>query len=289
MLIRFFLLFFLSHTSQLLHADTSYWDAGLVTSYVHYSDLQRRWAMSFLAPHLKGLNGNEEILDIGCGDGKITADISKFVPSGSIVGIDLSASMIGWAKKQYHRLEYPNLTFHEGHFLESNPGTFDLIISFCALQHCSDQKKALTMLSQALKPNGKLLILVPLMNNAAWNRARSTVQHRSQWAAYWNKASPRTFFTPQQYIDVLEQSNLVAVSVETVNTMDPFVNIEEILDWLEGTFPPVVPKDVVREFYTQWIEEYLKQDPSAISEDGVIYAKLGYIGIEATLQSAANE
>ncbi len=289
MFIQLLLLLLLSHTSLQLHADASYWDAGLVRSYVHHSDLQRRWAISFLAPHLKGLKGDEEILDIGCGDGKITADISKFIPTGSIIGIDLSTSMIGWAQKQYHQREYPNLTFQEGSFLESNLGSFDLIISFCALQHCSDQKSALTTLSQALKPNGKLLILVPLMNNAAWNQARSIVQNRPQWSDYWKNFSPRKFLTPQQYIEVLEQSNLKAISVEAVHTMDSFVDMEEILDWLGGTIPPVIPKDIVREFYTQWIEEYLKLDPSAISADGVIYAKLGYIGIEAVLGSTADE
>lgn len=280
---RLLILLFLSHTSLELHADASYWDAGLVKSYVHHSDLQRRWAMSFLAPHLKSLIGNEEILDIGCGDGKITADISKFVPAGCVIGIDLSTSMISWAQKQYHRQEYPNLAFQEGSFLEFKLGSFDLIISFCALQHCSDQQIALKKLSEALKPNGKLLILVPLMNNAAWNQARSTVQNRPQWSDYWKNFSPRKFPTPQQYIEILAQSNLKVISVEAVNTMDPFVNREEMLDWSEGTFSPVVPKEKAREFYTQWIEEYLKLDPSAISEDGVIYAKFGYIGIEAAL------
>jgi trans-aconitate 2-methyltransferase len=81
--------------------------------------------MSFLAPHLKKLIGNEDIIDIGCGDGKITADVSKFIPAGSIVGVDLSRSMIDWAQRQYHRQEYPNLTFHEGSFLESNLGSFE--------------------------------------------------------------------------------------------------------------------------------------------------------------------
>ncbi len=289
MLIRLLILLYFSHTSLLLHAETSYWDAALIKSYVHYSDLQRRWAMSFLAPHLKSLIGNEEILDVGCGDGKITADISKFVPAGSIVGIDLSASMIGWAQKQYHFQEYPNLKFKEGSFLEQNLGLFDVIVSFCALQHCSDQTEALKMLSQSLKPNGKLLILVPFMHNSAWNQARGVVQSRPQWSDYWKNFTPRKFLSPQQYIEILEKSNLQVISVEAIQTMDPFVDREEILDWLEGTFAPAVPKEKVREFYTQWIEEYLKLDPSAISGDGVIYAKLGYIGIEATLKGVSDE
>lgn len=70
-----------------------------------------------MAPHLKNLKGNEHILDVGCGDGKITADISKFVPNGFVLGIDLAKPMIEWAKKQYHPMEYSNLSFQEGNLI----------------------------------------------------------------------------------------------------------------------------------------------------------------------------
>ena len=40
------------------------------------------------------LSGSERVLDIGCGDGKITAEIAERLPSGSVVGVDPSAAMI---------------------------------------------------------------------------------------------------------------------------------------------------------------------------------------------------
>jgi ubiquinone/menaquinone biosynthesis C-methylase UbiE len=72
-----------------LNAHTSYWKDHMIRAYVHNSELQRRWAWAFLAPHLKEVSSDANILDIGCGDGKITADISKFVPEGKVVGIDI--------------------------------------------------------------------------------------------------------------------------------------------------------------------------------------------------------
>ncbi len=266
-----------------LHADVSYWDNDMVRSYVHYSDLQRRWAWSFLAPHLKEIQPDAKILDIGCGDGKITADIAKFIPKGSILGIDLSNSMLEWAKKQYHSLEYPNLSFKERSFLETGlVDQFDLIISFCALQHCADQRGALGEISKILKPNGKVLILVPAMNNKAWNQARAKVQASPKWAPYWQGYSPRKFLSVQQYEDLLKETGFHVVKIENIQTMDPFIDKDEILDWLEGTFAPVVPKDQAREFYREWIEEFLQSDSQSTDERGTIYAKLGFIGIEAT-------
>jgi ubiquinone/menaquinone biosynthesis C-methylase UbiE len=70
--------------------------------------------------------------------------------------------MVEWARKQYHSLKYSNLSFKKGNFLETGlVDQFDLIISFCALQHSADQRGALGEISKILKPNGKVLILVP--------------------------------------------------------------------------------------------------------------------------------
>lgn len=266
-------------------AESSYWDASLVRSYVHSSELQRRWAISFLAPHLKTLRGDERVLDIGCGDGKITADLSRFVANGSVLGIDPSSSMIGWALRQFHPAEYPNLGFAEGSFLElRQDGLFDWAVSFCALQHCPDIPAALETARSLLKPGGKLLILVPALNHPAWNQARAAVQKRPRWHVYWHNIPPRKFLTALQYEEILSRLGFASFSVRSVETRDPFVDREELLIWLEGTFTPAVPLAERRAFYAEWIDEYLRLDPGAMGPDGVIYAKMGVIRIEAENQ-----
>ncbi|USN51603.1 MAG: methyltransferase domain-containing protein [Myxococcales bacterium] len=47
------------------------------------------------------LKGNEEILDIGCGDGAISNKIAYMIPQGNIIGIDISKSMIECARENY--------------------------------------------------------------------------------------------------------------------------------------------------------------------------------------------
>jgi ubiquinone/menaquinone biosynthesis C-methylase UbiE len=287
---RLYLFILFLSVETLLHADVSYWDTKLIRAYVHHSDLQRRWAWSFMASHLKGLNGNEQILDVGCGDGKITADIAKFVPNGSVTGIDLAKPMIAWARKQYHLAEYPNLSFQEGSFLDPRvEGSFDLIVSFCALQHCSDQQAALQNLARLLKPEGKLLILVPTRNNSAWNQARAYVVSSPKWSEYWRGFTPRKFLTAEQYTELLKLADLLPIKVETIQTMDPFVDKTEMINWCAGTYPSVVPELEAPDFYREWIDEYVRLDPQAMSEEGVIYAKLGYIVMEARKAKMADE
>jgi len=238
--------------------------------------------MSFLAPHLKELKGNEQILDIGCGDGKITADISKFIPHGTILGLDPSVAMIDWACKQYHPTSYPNLHFQLGGFLDQNLcETYDLIVSFCALPHCQNQDLAFYQMALRLKPQGKLLLLVPAINNPAWSQARSRTQNSPKWNKYWKDYQPRKFLKPAEYEMLLECNHFRPIHIELVETPDPFINRQELLDWLMGTFYPAVPPELRAEFYGEWIDEYLKLNPEALRENGVIHIELSYITIEA--------
>lgn len=271
-------LFFIQHN---LRADTSYWNDHIVRSYVHNSELQRRWAWSFLAPHLQKLKGDEQILDIGCGDGKITADISKFIPGGHITGIDPSNDMLIWAKKQYCELEYPNVSFEDGGFLEYNlTNTFDIVFSNCALQHCPNQKLAIQNAAELLKPNGKLLILIPALDNSAWIKARKTLQASPKWARYWQNTTPRKIHTLEEYTEFLINAHLQPLKIEKKATLDPFIDREDFLSFLLGTFTPAVPPELAREFWLEFIDEYSRLLPEALKPNGVIEARFGTIVIE---------
>ncbi|WP_413159975.1 class I SAM-dependent methyltransferase [Capilliphycus salinus ALCB114379] len=60
--------------------------------------------------HLK-LKGSESVLDVGCGDGKITAEFAVSLPQGKVVGVDNSPEMIAHAVRTYPPCEYANLSF----------------------------------------------------------------------------------------------------------------------------------------------------------------------------------
>ena len=190
------LLIFLTFSVTHLAADISYWDLKLVRAYVHNSDLQRRWAWAHLAPKIRQLKGDERILDIGCGDGKITADVSKFIPQGYILGIDPSTSMLEWAKKQYCKREDPNLQFIEGGFLEPNTSElFDVVISNCALQHSSNQQQSFKNLGVLLLANGKLWVLIPALDSEAkWKPSTKTSSSLLQMVLLLEKCSSSKFF-----------------------------------------------------------------------------------------------
>ncbi len=97
------------------------------------------------------LNGTERVLDIGCGDGRVTQKIALRVPNGAVLGIDASNGMITSAKKyesenlRFKVLEVNELSFHE---------QFDVVFSHAALHWVRDHGILLQKTYEALQLGG---------------------------------------------------------------------------------------------------------------------------------------
>jgi trans-aconitate 2-methyltransferase len=87
-------------------AAKNVWNAA---DYAAHSNVQQTWARELIAQlHLRG---DEHVLDVGCGDGKVTAEIAQAVPRGFVTGIDASPQMIAFAQKTFPPKKNPNLAF----------------------------------------------------------------------------------------------------------------------------------------------------------------------------------
>jgi len=75
--------------------------------YDNNSSLQYRIGVGAVASF--NLQGDEKVLDVGCGNGKTSALCADTLNSGSLVAIDLSASMIDFANENYGNIA--NLQF----------------------------------------------------------------------------------------------------------------------------------------------------------------------------------
>jgi 2-polyprenyl-3-methyl-5-hydroxy-6-metoxy-1,4-benzoquinol methylase len=106
----------------------------------------------------KNIPAGEEVLDVGCGNGIITAAVGK---SGFLVtGIDSSEKTIALAKSSN---DLPNVKFMvvAAGDLAVQPGKFAAIICSEVLEHLSHPSALLDILKKSLKDNGILLVTVP--------------------------------------------------------------------------------------------------------------------------------
>ena len=98
----------------------------------------------------------QQILDLGCGTGNLTAATLHYYPDASIHALDLSAEILNECRQRF--IQHKNVFYHQQDFSELNfaPETFDLIISSIAIHHIPDEAKAglYAQVYRLLKPGG---------------------------------------------------------------------------------------------------------------------------------------
>ena len=135
------------------------------TDYEKNSSQQQLWARELIAK--LNLQGDEKVLDVGCGDGKVTAEIAGRLPHGSVLGIDKSGEMIALAQQRHGVDTHPNLHFQvaDASHLPFH-GEFSLVFSNAALHWVRDHRPVLQGIARSLQPGGRILLQMGGQGNA---------------------------------------------------------------------------------------------------------------------------
>lgn len=130
------------------------WDAA---SYRAVSALQAWLADKSLAA--LALRGDERVLDVGCGDGRISAAIAARLPDGQVLGVDASQQMVDFAAAAFPAAAHPNLRFAVADAAAlALPPAYDVAVSFNALHWVRDDAAVLRGLHAAVLPGGRALL-----------------------------------------------------------------------------------------------------------------------------------
>ncbi|WP_088240520.1 class I SAM-dependent methyltransferase [Calothrix rhizosoleniae] len=140
----------------------------------------------------------EQILDIGCGTGQLTAEIAN---TGAVaVGIDTDAGMITQA-----RINYPQIQFSVTDGKEFRTDTpFDAVFSNAVLHWIPQADVVIKRIYQALKPGGRFIAEFGGKGNiSAIRQAIYTVL--SEMGQFPEKLNPWYFPSIGEYASLLEQ------------------------------------------------------------------------------------
>ena len=185
------------------------WNAEL---YRERSSLQQAMAAEVL--QALDLAPSERVLDVGCGDGRITAEIARRVANGYVVGVDASSNMIELASRKIQ----PNLRFEvaDARSLPFNH-EFDLVVSFNALHWIHEQELALASIHKSLKPGGTAhLRLVPIGPRTSIETVLEETRNSPTWSEYFRGfRDPYLRLTQDEYCSLVRKSNFRVVRVQT--------------------------------------------------------------------------
>ena len=256
------------------------WDAA---DYAKSSAVQQRWARELLAK--LGLQGNERLLDLGCGDGKVTAEIASLLPDGAVLGVDNSPEMIELAQSCFSETEYPNLSFQVVDALNLNfQNEFDVIFSNAVLHWVADHASVLRGVSDALKPGGRILLQMGGRGNATEViAAMDKVVSMPEWRDYFvGFQFPYSFYGMEEYAEWLPQTGFAPVRVELIPKDMAHVDRSAFEGWLRTTWLPYirrVSEEQQQEFLKQVVDVYLTANPA--SSDGVVHVQMMRLEVEA--------
>ncbi len=233
------------------------WDGQ---DYAAHSEVQKQWALELMEK--LDLQGSERLLDIGCGDGKVTVLLAARLPEGQVVGIDSSEEMIALARQTYSHSRH-NLRFFPGDarnlkFREE----FDAIFSNAALHWIIDHRPVIRGMYRALKPGGRVLVQMGGQGNgAAVVRAMEQVIDRSQWRPYFDDFTfPYGFYGIDAYSAWLTDAGFTIRDIQLIPKDMVHADRDKFTGWIRTTWLPYlqrVPATARGRFIDEVVTTYL--------------------------------
>jgi len=273
----------------LINSTCSPWDPE---EYAQTNNAQREYALRVLPKlHLKG---NEQVLDVGCGDGGLTGVIAHAFLSkgGHIKGIDKDEKMVALAKKiaisvqqyLYNKssskpsfleklnnpsaisIAPPNVDIERGDIVNYNSQKkYDAVVSFACLHWVSEYSKALKNITNALKPGGKTL-LCHVVDDPPMEKEVRKVLATPKWKQYQAKYqnTPKIPDVPsaEKVLKGVRATGAIIekfkVAAESIDGQDP----EKVKkNFLSSPLYSYIPKKERKEFVEDVFTEYISQHP----------------------------
>ena len=104
------------------------------------------------------LQTRPRILDLGCGQGHITAFINQQIAVAEVCGLDYSISAIRYANREYPGIDFVVASAYQCPYRE---GYFDIVVCNNLWEHVPDPLLLLNKIARVITPGGFLIISTP--------------------------------------------------------------------------------------------------------------------------------
>jgi len=205
------------------------WDPG---TYLRFSDERARPFVEMLAR--VGAATPSVVVDLGCGEGALTASLAGRWPGARITGVDSSPEMLAAAAA--HAVP-GRVAFAAGDVRDWEPGgPIDVLVSNAVLHWVPGHDRIMARWAGWLSPGGRLAVQVPGNFRAPTHALLTELCRSPRWSAQLAAAAPDpdAVLSPAGYYDVLTGAGLVADVWETTY-LHVLTGDDPVLAWVRTT------------------------------------------------------
>lgn len=207
--------------------DPAEWDA---TTYDRVADPQARWGAAVL--ERLPLQGDETVLDAGCGSGRVTEQLLARLPRGRVVALDASTAMLAQARTRL-AASAGRVSFVHADLMHLRPSDLagaapvGAVFSTATFHWVADHSRLFRNLASVLRPGGRLVAQCGGEGNIA-GLLRVVSSLGIDRAGTWEYASPAT--TEKR----LREAGFHAIQTWTAPEPTRFDSAEQLHDFLEA-------------------------------------------------------
>jgi trans-aconitate 2-methyltransferase len=197
-------------------------------------------------------DGAREVADLGCGDGRLTAELHRSLGARATLGVDRSPAMIERAAA--HSGE--GVRFELGDIGTSEwPDTFDVVFANASLQWVPDHPAVLERWVRSLRSGGQLAAQVPAnADHPAHLLAAETAGELL--ADPPPDAVAENVLAPEAYAAVLDDLGCTRQHVHLQIYVHHLASTAEIVEWVKGTTLTRFKEPMGEAGWTRFVEAY---------------------------------
>jgi trans-aconitate 2-methyltransferase len=179
----------------------------------------------------------DELVDLGCGTGDLTAALAAHLGVGSAVGVDSSPAML--ERAAVHRSE--RVRFEPGDIgAWCAPGGVDVVFANASLQWVPDHRAVLERWTDSLRAGGRLAVQVPANADHPSHLASVEAARTAPFLDALGGDPPpdpvaANVRTPEWYATVLHELGFAEQSVRLQVYAHVLASSTEVIEWVRGT------------------------------------------------------
>jgi ubiquinone/menaquinone biosynthesis C-methylase UbiE len=227
--------------------------------YRENSSIQAGLAAEFLQAH--HVTQQESILDVGCGDGRLTAGFAEVASQGKVCGVDPSEEMIALAQASFSQQQFSNLSFQVAQ-AESDHGVeqFSLVTALSCMHWVRDLSLAFQQFYRCLQAGGRVLILT-YPRESEFYQPFVEVLNREKWRQYLPMSMCVGWKFSKEYSELAESLGFQVQQADVIQSVANHENQQAFKAYCKGWLPCLLAID------SMLLEDYLEEVTQQVWQD----------------------